>query len=154
MLLVLEEAAQAPARLGTVAAPQLLGSAQAFVQMGALQQLLLMVLVGCALQQLLLVLEEAAQAPARLGTVAAPQLLGSAQASVQMGALQLLMLLMVLVGCALQLLSSCCYWCLREQRRLLRGLGQLWLHNCEREQWHRLLSSCWEPQLRLLNNDW
>ena len=78
---MLEEAAQVPARLGTVAAPQLLGPAQASLQMGALQQLLLMVLVRCALQLLLLMLEGAAHhARLREGTaIQAPaQLLGSA----------------------------------------------------------------------------
>ena len=55
-----------------------------------------------ALQRLLLVLEGAAQAPARLCIVATLQLLRSAQASIPKGALQLL--LVVLVGCASQLL--------------------------------------------------
>ena len=68
-LLVLGEAAQAPAWLGSAAASQLgwRESVQASVPKGALQPLMLvLVLVGCALQLLLLVLEGAAQTPARL----------------------------------------------------------------------------------------
>ena len=39
-------------------------------------------------------------------------------------------------------------------RRLLRGLVQLRLRNCDEGQLHRLLCSWWGTQIRLMSNDW